>query len=199
MSLESTVQEFTVATEQLLQAVDLRKADLDSATNSAQVSAEYASASMSTATTQAGIATTKAAEAGSSAATATTQAAIAVTKASEANISAASAANSAALAAAINLTALHPSDINVTVQAHSDNLNSWSNISPSAKQDTLISTVNIKSINGSSILGTGDLILSGLPSQTGNAGKYLTTDGSNPSWVTLNVDQTIAKLCLMGT
>lgn len=38
----------------------------------------------------------------------------------------------------------------------------------------------------------------GLPSQEGNAGKFLTTDGTDPSWVTVEVDQTIAKLLLMG-
>jgi hypothetical protein len=27
-----------------------------------------------------------------------------------------------------------------------------------------------------------------LPSQTGNNGKFLTTDGTNPSWATLNAD-----------
>jgi hypothetical protein len=30
-----------------------------------------------------------------------------------------------------------------------------------------------------------------LPSQTGNAGEYLTTDGTNASWATLNVDPNV--------
>jgi hypothetical protein len=37
-----------------------------------------------------------------------------------------------------------------------------------------------------------------LPSQTGNAGKFLTTDGSTPSWATVEANPTLAKLVLMG-
>ena len=51
-------------------------------------------------------------------------------------------------------------------------------------QETLVSGTNIKTINGSSVLGSGDLTISGLPSQTGNAGKVLTTDGTDASWAT---------------
>ena len=50
------------------------------------------------------------------------------------------------------------------------------------KQDTLINGTNIKSINGNSLLGSGDLTLDGLPDQTGNSGKYLTTNGTTASW-----------------
>lgn len=49
-------------------------------------------------------------------------------------------------------------------------------------QATLVSGTNIKTINGSSVLGSGDLTVGGLPSQTGNAGKFLTTDGTDASW-----------------
>lgn len=49
-------------------------------------------------------------------------------------------------------------------------------------QETLVSGTNIKTINGTSLLGSGDLTVSGLPSQTGNAGKFLTTDGTDASW-----------------
>lgn len=53
----------------------------------------------------------------------------------------------------------------------------------SGKQDTLVSGTNIKTINNSTILGSGNLTIEGgLPSQTGNAGKFLTTDGTDPSW-----------------
>lgn len=51
-------------------------------------------------------------------------------------------------------------------------------------QEPLVSGTNIKTINGSSVLGSGDLTISGLPSQTGNAGKVLSTDGTNASWAT---------------
>ena len=49
-------------------------------------------------------------------------------------------------------------------------------------QEPLESGVNIKTINGNSILGSGDITVSSLPSQTGNAGKFLTTNGTIASW-----------------
>lgn len=55
-----------------------------------------------------------------------------------------------------------------------------------AKQDTLVSGTNIKTINSTSLLGSGNIIINGLPAQAGNAGKYLTTDGSNASWATVD-------------
>ena len=51
-----------------------------------------------------------------------------------------------------------------------------------AKQATLVSGTNIKTVNGTSLLGSGDITVSSLPSQTGNAGKFLTTNGSSASW-----------------
>jgi len=50
------------------------------------------------------------------------------------------------------------------------------------KQDTLVSGTNIKTINSNSILGSGNLDIDGLPSQTGQSGKFLTTNGSEASW-----------------
>ena len=60
----------------------------------------------------------------------------------------------------------------------------------SGKQDTLVSGTNIKTINNNSILGSGNLTLDGLPSQTGQSGKFLTTDGTSASWATLSVNPT---------
>lgn len=37
-----------------------------------------------------------------------------------------------------------------------------------------------------------------LPSQTGNSGKYLTTDGTNPSWAVITTDPTPTVFLLMG-
>ena len=51
-----------------------------------------------------------------------------------------------------------------------------------AKQDTLVSGTNIKTINGTSVLGSGNLTVDGLPAQAGKNGKYLKTDGTNASW-----------------
>lgn len=41
-------------------------------------------------------------------------------------------------------------------------------------------------INGSSVSLGGSVSITGLPSQTGNEGKYLTTDGTNASWATVS-------------
>lgn len=43
-----------------------------------------------------------------------------------------------------------------------------------------VATNTFKTVGGTSILGTGDIAT--LPSQTSNAGKYLTTDGTTASW-----------------
>lgn len=54
-------------------------------------------------------------------------------------------------------SALQPADIGVSVQAYDADLTSWAAIAPSAKQDTLVSATNIKTVNGNSLLGSGDL------------------------------------------
>lgn len=54
-------------------------------------------------------------------------------------------------------------------------------------QRKLVSGVNIKSVNGQTILGSGNLNIDTLPSQTGNAGKSLTTNGTDASWQ--NIEQ----------
>ena len=58
-------------------------------------------------------------------------------------------------------TALQPAAIGVTVQGYDADLTSWAAIAPSTKQDTLVSGTNIKTVNGSSLLGAGDLTISG--------------------------------------
>ena len=52
----------------------------------------------------------------------------------------------------------------------------------SGKQDALVSGTNIKTINNASILGSGNIDTHELPSQTGNSGKFLTTNGTAVSW-----------------
>lgn len=49
--------------------------------------------------------------------------------------------------------------IGTTVQAYDADLTSWAAISPSSKQDTLVSGVNIKTINATSVLGSGDIAI----------------------------------------
>lgn len=55
----------------------------------------------------------------------------------------------------------------------------------STYQTVLVSGTNIKTINNESILGSGNLTVDGLPSQTGQSGKFLTTDGTDASWATV--------------
>jgi len=52
----------------------------------------------------------------------------------------------------------------------------------SGKQDTLVSGTNIKTVNNNSLLGSGNISIDSLPSQSGNSGKFLTTNGSSASW-----------------
>jgi hypothetical protein len=74
-----------------------------------------------------------------------------------------------------------------------------------AKQDTLVSGTNIKTVSGNSLVGSGDVGTIGLayggtgqttanaalnallPSQGSNTNKFLKTDGSNTSWATAGV------------
>jgi hypothetical protein len=37
-----------------------------------------------------------------------------------------------------------------------------------------------------------------VPSQTGNSGKFLTTDGTNPNWQAVTTDPTPTAFLLMG-
>lgn len=54
------------------------------------------------------------------------------------------------------------------------------------KQDVLVSGTNIKTVNGTSIVGAGNITQNNLlPSQTGSAGKVLQTDGTDVSWETV--------------
>jgi hypothetical protein len=55
-----------------------------------------------------------------------------------------------------------------------------------AKQEILVSGTNIKTINNNSLLGSGDIAIDSLPSQTDQSGKFLTTDGINASWATVS-------------
>lgn len=66
----------------------------------------------------------------------------------------------AAAQGALADTAVQPADIGVSVQAYDSDLTAWAGIATTAKQDTLVSATNIKTINGSSVLGSGDLVVS---------------------------------------
>lgn len=53
-------------------------------------------------------------------------------------------------------------------------------------QETLVSGTNIKTVNNTSLLGSGNITIDSLPTQTGNSGKFLTTNGSSASWATVD-------------
>jgi hypothetical protein len=55
---------------------------------------------------------------------------------------------------------LAPAAIGTTVQAYDSDLTAWAGIATTAKQDTLVSATNIKTVNGNSLLGSGDLTIS---------------------------------------
>ena len=45
-------------------------------------------------------------------------------------------------------------------------------------QSTLVSGTNIKTVNNNSLLGSGNIAIDSLPAQSGQSGKYLTTNGT---------------------
>lgn len=53
-------------------------------------------------------------------------------------------------------------------------------------------------INGSSVALGGTVSISGLPSQTGQSGNYLTTNGTTASWAPINADPFIGSFLLGG-
>lgn len=56
------------------------------------------------------------------------------------------------------------------------------------KQATLVGSgtgQNIKTINNTSLLGSGNIAITGLPSQSSQSGKYLTTNGTTAAWANI--------------
>lgn len=147
------------------------QAGLATTNGAAQVSlattqANNAASSASTATTQAGTATTQAGIATTQAGIATTQAGIATTKAGEAATSAAEAAASAASISSGPVTSVN--GMTGVVTGLQDELVSGTNIKTVnstsllgsgdvAVQSTLVSGTNIKTVQGTSLLGSGDV------------------------------------------
>ena len=61
-----------------------------------------------------------------------------------------------------------------------------------------VTSITTANITDTRVAVTSNLNISSLPSQSGNAGKYLTTDGSTASWATITTDPTTTVFMLMG-
>jgi hypothetical protein len=61
-----------------------------------------------------------------------------------------------------------------------------------------VTSILTANITDTRVAVTSNLDISSLPSQAGNAGKYLTTDGSTASWDTITTDPTSTVFLLMG-
>ena len=53
-------------------------------------------------------------------------------------------------------------------------------------QSKLVSGTNIKTVNNNSLLGSGNINIDSLPAQSGQSGKFLTTNGTSASWATVD-------------
>jgi hypothetical protein len=136
--------------------------------SSASTSATNASTSASTATTQASNASTSATAAAASATSASGSASTATTQASNASTSATTASTQASNASASASTA--------STQA----TNAAASASAAFTSATNAATSETNAANSATTAA------SYTPSQTGNAGKYLTTNGTNTSWASVS-------------
>lgn len=84
----------------------------------------------------------------------------------------------------VNINIPTPATVDQTYDSTSTNAQSGTAVAEaiSTKQDTLVSGTNIKTVNGNSLLGSGNIDIDSLPSQSGQSGKFLTTDGTDASW-----------------
>ena len=79
-------------------------------------------------------------------------------------------------------------DFEYTLNNSSFTAEQWSAINSGITDDAvaLISTAlqpaDLKTINGNSLIGSGNIVIDSLPSQTGQSGKFLTTNGTTANW-----------------
>jgi hypothetical protein len=98
---------------------------------------------------------------------------------------------------------LTTADIGVSVQAYDADLTSWAAITPATKQDTLTSGTNIKTINSTSLLGSGDVavqatLVSGTNIKTINSTSILGSGDITTGDVTLTGTQTLTNKTITG-
>jgi len=85
-------------------------------------------------------------------------------------------------------SALQPAAIGVSVQAYDADLTSWAGVATTAKQDTLVSGTNIKTINGTTLLGSGNIVISG---GSGSGQLALTFSTASTVWTNMPAAVTI--------
>lgn len=95
---------------------------------------------------------------------------------------------------ALAASALQPASIGVTVQAYDTNLAAWAGVATTDKQDTLVSGTNIKTINGGTLLGSGDLVISG-----GGGSSALTISNKTAAYTVVAGDLGTIINCTSGT
>jgi hypothetical protein len=156
---------------------------------SAATSATSAATSASSALTSATSAATSATSAATSASSALTSATSAATSASSALTSANSAAASAAQAASAIQATIFDAKGDLIVASAADTAARLP-----VGTDGFILTASSTATNGV----TWAAAPISLPSQTGNAGKYLTTNGTTASWAAITTDPTATVFLLMG-
>lgn len=179
----------------------------------ASTSAAQAATSATAAATSANSASTSATAAAGSQAAASTSAASAATSATSASTSATSAAASATTASASAATATtsaaqaatsaNSAATSATSAATSASSAATSATSAAASAAAAAAYVPSMTGNAGKYLTTDGSVASwatvnALPSQTGNAGKYLTTDGSTASWATIVTDPLPQIMMMMG-
>lgn len=171
-----------------------------SSATSAAASATAAANSASASATSASAAATSA----SSAATSATSAATSATSAATSATSAATSATSAATSASSALTSANSAATSATSAATSAS-SALTSANSAATSATSAASYVVPSQTGNAgkYLQTNGTTTSwaavdALPSQTGNSGKYLTTNGTSASWAVITTDPTPTVFLLMG-
>jgi hypothetical protein len=164
------------------------EANAAASATAAATSAASAAASTSAAAASATAAATSATSASNSATAAATSATSAATSATAAATSAASAATSAASAAAV---------LSGSFDAKGDLL---AGTGAGAFDQLTVAATNgyALTVNSATTTGLAWAAIDALPSQTGNAGEYLTTDGTTASWAAITTDPTPTVFMLGG-